>query len=164
MSRAFELKGAHVAWGMGLFFGAIIAVNAVFITLAVGSFPGEDVRRSYLQGLRYNETLAQRRAQAELGWRASAALTAEPAGAAVLVQLRDAGGRPLEGLSLTGALRRPVDARLDRELSFESLGQGRYRAALGELPPGAWELRAEAASGGEQRFTLARRMTWRPPA
>ncbi len=69
-SSGFRITGWHVLAGMILFFSTIIAVNAVFISLAVQSFPGEDQRRSYVQGLEYNDVIAQRRAQAALGWTA----------------------------------------------------------------------------------------------
>ena len=42
-------------------FGVTIGVNATFITLAMRTHPGEDVPRSYYQGLNFNDTLAQRR-------------------------------------------------------------------------------------------------------
>ena len=50
------LKGHHVLfWLMG-FFGLMFVVNGVFLWAALSSFPGEDVRHSYLQGLQYNQT------------------------------------------------------------------------------------------------------------
>ena len=70
----FQVRGWHVLTALLAFFGAIIAVNIAFAVIAVRSFPGEDVRRSYVQGLQYNDTLAERRVQQALGWQASADL------------------------------------------------------------------------------------------
>jgi len=158
----FELKGAHVAWAMALFFGGVIAINVVFAVLAVRSFPGEDVRRSYLQGLQYNDTLEQRRAQAALGWRAVVEEGRNGRGERVLrVRLSDAAGVPVDGLAFTAELRRPVDARLDRALAFSPVAAGAYEAALPQaIAPGLWRLRAEASRGG-QRFALEREIVWR---
>jgi hypothetical protein len=42
------------------FFGVVIGVDVAFSVLAVRTFPGEDIRNSYVQGNHYNETLAER--------------------------------------------------------------------------------------------------------
>ncbi|MEO1305623.1 MAG: FixH family protein, partial [Pseudomonadota bacterium] len=68
------LKGWHVLLIMLGFFGIMFAVNGVFLYHAITSFPGEDIKKSYVQGLNYNDTLAVRAAQAELGWQAEAGL------------------------------------------------------------------------------------------
>ena len=65
------VRGWHVLVLIVLFFSVTIGVNATFITLAMRTHPGEDVPRSYYQGLNYNETLARRHEQAELGWSAT---------------------------------------------------------------------------------------------
>ena len=69
-----ELKGWHVLLIMLGFFGVMFAVNGVFLYHAITSFPGEDVKKSYVQGLNYNQTLSARASQADLGWRAEAGL------------------------------------------------------------------------------------------
>ena len=71
----FRLKGWHVLAGMIAFFGVIFSVNAFFITTALRTFPGEETRRSYVQGLAYNDVIAERQAQAALGWSAAVNLT-----------------------------------------------------------------------------------------
>ena len=145
MSAArFEIRGWHVLTALLAFFGVVIAVNAAFIVFAVGSFPGEDVHRSYLQGLQYNETLAERRAQAALGWQADATMVAGEEGAELVVELRARDGAPLHGAQLQGELQWPTSARFDRELRFQEANEGRYVAPLGELPTGRWRLRAHA--------------------
>lgn len=158
----FEITGAHVAWAMALFFGSVIAVNVVFTVLAVRSFPGEDVRRSYLQGLQYNDTLAERRIQAALGWRAVVEQGVDATGAPqLLVRVAGADGEAISGLALTAELRRPVDARLDQQLAFAPAGAGVYAAPLPtDLAAGLWDLRAEAVRGS-QRFAFERELVWR---
>lgn len=161
MSEAtFRVRGRHVLIAMLLFFGAVIAVNVTFVVLAAQTFPGEDVRRSYLQGLNYNDTLAQRSAQAALGWRAAAALVEANGAAAVEIVVRDRDGRPIDGLSAAGELRWPTDARWDRALVFEARGEGRYVAALGTLTPGRWVLRARAERDAERALDFEAELTW----
>jgi nitrogen fixation protein FixH len=158
----FILRGYHVLWALLAFFAAIIVVNVSFAVIAVKSFPGEDVRRSYLQGLNYNETLAERRAQAALGWRADAALSGGADDVVVVIHVHTRDGAPLNDAALSGALRWPADARRDRELSFTRQGDGRYLARVGALPAGRWRLRARAADarGGARDFEAE--LTWPP--
>ena len=55
-----------------------------------GTFSGEDERKSYLQGLTFNRTLAQRAEQARLGWRAEITATRQKNGMACLLYTSDA--------------------------------------------------------------------------
>ncbi len=151
----FTLKGWHVLAGIVGFFAVVFTVNAVFITLAFDTFPGEDTRRSYVQGLAYNDVLEERAAQAELGWSAAANLTEER----VLVEVRDADGQPVRSLRLTGTLRHPANMQLDRDLTFTEVRSGVYAAGLADLPEGRWELNAEA--DGETPFAVEADLRWR---
>lgn len=160
MIKRFELRGWHVLTMMLSFFGAVIAVNVVFAVLAFDSFPGEDVRRSYLQGLSYNETLAERQAQHARGWRATAALSPGVGGAELAVQLTDANGLAVEGAVFDAALQRQTDARYDVALTFTETAPGLYVATLGSLAPGQWRLRARAEAGGAP-FEFEAELTWR---
>lgn len=156
----FTLRGWHVLVMLLTFFGAVIAVNAAFVVLALNSFPGEDVPHSYTQGLEYNETLAERQAQALLGWQANAALSASADGAVLEVVLRTHDGAPIEDAAVTGELEWPAAARRDRALSFQHASGGRYVAELGALEQGRWRLRAHAENDqGERDFESE--LTWR---
>jgi nitrogen fixation protein FixH len=158
----FVLRGHHVLLGMLAFFAAVIAVNVSFAVIAVRSFPGEDVRRSYLQGLNYNETIAERRAQAALGWRADAVLAGSGPDATVVVNLSTRTGAPLNGATLSGELRWPADARRDQTLAFTRQGDGRYAASVGALAAGRWRLRARAADANGEALDFESELTWQP--
>ena len=160
-AKPFELRGWHVLAMLLLFFGAIIGVNVAFAVAAVSTFPGEDVQRSYIQGLHYNQTLAERRAQAQLGWRAGAELTGGPADAQVVVTLHDRAGAPLDSAQVTGELERPTDSRFDHPLRFVRTGPGAYTADATRLLPGRWRLRARATSGAEA-LDFESELQWRP--
>ena len=156
----FQISGLHVLAMMLLFFGTVIGVNAAFITAAVQSFPGEDVRRSYLQGLSYNDTLAERRAQAAQGWSAHAALAERTGGAELRVTLADADGVPIEHAAISGELRWPTDARRDHTLTFAPAGGGVYVAPLAGLHAGRWLLRAHAERGEQSALDFEAELTW----
>ena len=148
--------GRHVLYCMFGFFGVIIAVNMVFLTYALQTFPGESMKKSYLQGLHYNDILAERAEQATLGWRAE---LVEANGEGVIeVRLTDAGGAPLNGLTVNGELRRIVHARDDRALSFTAMGEGLYRAPAGALEPGVWSLTAHAESRAGEALDFTARV------
>jgi len=127
----------------------------------VQTFPGEDERHSYTQGLHYNATLAERRAQAAVGWQAQAELGETASGAELAVTLRDRDGRPVEGATIEGVLRWPPSQSGDRALTFTPLGAGRYIADLGALGSGDWDLRAKAQNQSGQSLNFEADLSWR---
>lgn len=142
------VRGWHVLVMILLFFGVTIGVNATFITLAMRTHPGEDVPRSYYQGLNYNETLARRQAQQALGWTARVNVV----DGELLVEVRDAAGEPVSGLMLAGALNHPTNTARDCPLTFRETRAGLYRVDLPCREAGQWHLRA--ANTGETPFEM----------
>jgi len=159
-----EIKGVHVLAALLLFFASIIAINVAFAVAAVRTFPGEDERRSYTQGLRYNDLLSERRAQRELGWRARGALAATTDGAEVVVNLIDRDGRPIQGARVSGVLRWPPNQSGDRALTFQQRGDGRYVADVGALGVGSWDLRARAEDRSGEALDFEAELTWSSPS
>jgi nitrogen fixation protein FixH len=152
-----ELKGWHVLLMMLAFFGVTIAVNAAFTVAAIGTFSGEDVSKPYLRGLEFNRTLEARAAQAALGWKATIGTEAESGGAAISVHILDRDGGPKSTLSVEATLRRPTMAGLDRSITLEPAGEGKYRAVVAGLQPGAWDVIVRA-TGAEGAFEAERRV------
>jgi len=150
----FTIKGWHVLAAFIAFFGVIIAVDILFISLAVRTFSGEAASNPYESGLLYNRTLAQRRQEAALGWTAT---IEETAGDTVQVRVTDRAGAALEGLSVTGDLERPATTRGKRTVRFVSAGAGLYRADTAPLD-GAWDLRVTIRGPGETVFEAQRRL------
>lgn len=155
----FVLKGWHVLTMLLTFFGVVIAMNVAFITLAVQSFPGEDVKRSYVQGLEYNKTLEARARQAALGWQADARFTGSALAPALSITFTDRSGAPVRDLTIEATLRRPTTDRHDITLTFTQDAPGVYRADLAALAAGAWKLRGQAEGGGES-FEFTGELSW----
>ena len=132
-----ELKGWHVLLIMLGFFGVMFSVNGVFLFHAITSFPGEDIKKSYVQGLSFNDTLAERAAQAELAWSAEAGLVDDQ----LIVRLQDAEQAPLSSQLVVAELRRFATNQEDRTISFQPRMNGEYVADIGRLAPGQWLLR-----------------------
>lgn len=118
------------------FFGVIFAVNGVFLYNAITSFPGEDVQKSYLQGLNYNQTLDARAAQAELGWQAQAGIQSGN----MVFMLQDATGQDLSGYPVIVEARRLTSDAEDQVLTLKSIGAGEYQAPVDVLASGQWRM------------------------
>ncbi|MCR5876434.1 FixH family protein [Phenylobacterium sp. J426] len=151
----FRINGWHVLGGVTAFFAVVIAVDVLFTVLAVRTFPGQVSVTPYEDGLLYNKRIAQEQAQTALGWRAAA--EAQPG--LVALTLRDAEGRPLRGLAVTGRLERPATEADRRQPRFVETAPGRYEGTTGAID-GAWDLTAEAVDAQGRRFIAERRLTW----
>lgn len=157
-----QLTGLHVLIMLLLFFGVMFAVNIFFTFKAVTTFRGEDVKRSYRQGLDYNQTLERRAAQDALGWSVAANLQSEAEQPVLIVSLDDQAGQGLRGLTIEAVAIHRVDTKHDQALSFKAIGDGRYAAKLGEIS-GPYTLKANARIEGaaqdapfyfEHKFTV----------
>jgi nitrogen fixation protein FixH len=127
------VKGIHVLWMLLGFFAMIIAVNAVFITMAVRSHPGEQVKNSYVLGLEYNKELARQDKQRTLGWTLQAGQADD--GVTFLVQLRDAAGGALSGMDVAVRLHVAGVRNENEKVWLVERGPGEYAMAAGVEAP-----------------------------
>ncbi len=146
----------------------VVVVNAVMITLAIGTFPGLDTEDAYRKGIAYNQTLAAAEAQAERGWQASLSVkpasgtatqmaAIAPLSAEIDAGFVDRAGQPLGGLEVRAYLVRPThDGGNDLVALLEERGGGRYVATVAVPLPGQWDVRLHARRGDET-FQLSRR-------
>lgn len=151
----FRITGWHVLAAVVGFFGIIIAVDVTFLMAAYRSYPGQVSVTPYEDGLAYNKHMAQQRAQEALGWRA--AVAANPN--AVIVQVVDRQGAPVEGLKVSGLLSRPATEVGRLSLSFVETSPGRYAARV-RPSAGAWDLAVTAKGKGAERLEAERRLSW----
>jgi nitrogen fixation protein FixH len=150
--KSFVLTGWHVLAMFGALFGVMLAVNILFVVLALKTFSGE-TDHAYINGLRFNETLAANARQSELGWKMSLGLERPTGGGAVLeARLTDKQGQPLTGAMMKGSIGRATDAKEDRNLSFVETAPGIYRAVIDQLRPGRWRFAASAKVAGAPQF------------
>jgi len=153
------IRGKHVLFGMLAMFGLIIAVNLVFVWLAVGTFTGVTTENPYKEGLAYNQVLAAREAQRDLGWQGSVTYDREENGRRqIAVSLSDRDGNPLSDLSLEGSLRRPTHAGADQPLHWRESAAGRYTAEVSLPEPGNWDLAVRARDGDGPPFEMKARL------
>ena len=132
-------KGRHFLYWIGTFFGVMFMVNGIFLYHAITSFPGEDIEKSYLQGLAYNSTLATRSAQYELGWTAEAGVQENE----IIFRLYDDTGAPISARPVLAELRHRADRNLDQPLNLKSRAFGEYAATTEGIGTGAWDMRVK---------------------
>lgn len=142
-----KLRGRHVFGIIAGFFLVTFAVNGVFIWRAVTTFPGEEVEKSYLQGVDYNSTLERRAAQSELGW--GAEIGVDPAGGdRLLVRVMDRSGSPIGNLDLS-VRQRAYGQSHESNYMLASIEPGTYAAALPDVE-GRMQITVEARRRGEE--------------
>jgi nitrogen fixation protein FixH len=143
MTTSREITGKHVLIGTVAAFGVIIAVNFTLAWKAVGTFPGLEVKNSYVASQSFD---ARREAQEALGWQADAGVR----DGVLQLTLTDAAGRPVKPATLTAVLGRPTIARDDQTLEVSG-EQGAY-TSLVDLRPGAWILKLTATNDAGVEF------------
>ncbi|MEQ9039379.1 MAG: FixH family protein [Silicimonas sp.] len=142
-----EITGKHVLIGTIAAFGVIIAVNFTMAYQAIGTFPGLEVKNSYVASQSFD---ARREAQQALGWEASATIE----GGLLKIALSDAAGRPAQPSGITAVLGRPTIARDDRVLDL--VRQDGVFTTPVDLDRGAWIVKLTATSDAGVEF--AKRM------
>ncbi len=155
MRQEKRLTGRHIVLMLIAFFGIMIIANTAFVIVAVKSFPGESQKKSYLQGLNYNETLTARAKQKSLGWRAE--ITRIEA-THLEVKLHDKNDAPVNGLTITGQLRRPSHDGSDQTLAFKEINPGVYATPTSALGVGTWDFTATAIGPGDEHFEFGARV------
>ncbi|MCI5047851.1 MAG: FixH family protein [Aquisalinus sp.] len=158
--KPFEITGWHVLISIIIFFAIIASVNAVMVTLAVRSFPGEEQKKSYMQGLQYNEVLAEREAQASLGWQAMLVDGTDlPANnTTIRLRLSNAQGQILEHMKISATLGRPATDERDIEPVFIQTTDNIYLAQIDGLSSGIWDLKAVATAPDGTELNFERRL------
>jgi len=131
-----ELTGRHVLLMLLTFFGVMLVVNIYFTVAAVKTFRGEDVPRSYRQGLEYNKTITARSLQNDMGW----TVRINHSDTDIILLFQDTAGRALNDLNIKAKLRHPIDTDQDRAIEFFSHGGGRYIAHQTDAISGRWSL------------------------
>ena len=145
-----EIKGYHV---LALFVGAfavIVAVNLVLATMAVRTFPGLEVKNSYVASQTFD---AERRAQEALGWNIVPGVTEDSITLAVLGP-----DGPVEPRITEATLGRATHVAEDSALAFRFDGTRFVAPRPASLSSGYWNLRlAMTAPDGtsfRQRVTM----------
>ena len=137
-----ELKGWHILLAFLAFYGVIITVNLTLAFSAVRTFPGLEVKNSYVASQSFDE---RREAQNALGW----SIKATAKGGMVFLDIKDQKGLPVRVAKLEATLGRATHVRDDRTPEFQ-FRNGSYEA-FETLGPGNWNIRMKAIAADGTR-------------
>lgn len=148
MTRERKITGWHVLFGFVGAFGIIIAVNFYLAYNAVATFPGLEVRNTYVASQNFDEKKA---AQLALGW----TVEADHKDGELILSITDTNG-PVEVQSLTATLGRATTVADD--LTPDFIFNGTAYVAPVDLRDGNWNIRMVAVAPDgtpfEQRVVL----------
>lgn len=144
-----EFTGRHAAMVFGGAFAVIIGVNIALAVSAVRTFPGLEVKNSYVASQEFD---ARRLAQEKLGWK----VHADARDGQVILSITDASGAPVEVQDLNVTVGRATHVKDDLKPAFTF--DGTVYVAPIDLAGGNWNVRmiARAHDGTEfaQRVIL----------
>lgn len=132
-----ELTGRKVFLITASFFAVIIAVNLYMASQAIGTFPGLEVKNTYVASQEFDRNRA---AQLALGWTLGARIEGEE----LHMMIQGPDGTPVSPDTIEASLGRSTHTRDDQALTFTRGGDGGYVSSVGELAPGNWNLRLKA--------------------
>lgn len=145
------------SWGWPIGIATVLLVSAgsnVWVMTIARNDPAFGVEPDYYQkAVRWDSTMAQSRANAALGWTASATLTpGDDAGTLRLdLRVRDRTGASIDGAAVTVEAMHNARSARRYEIALVPDDSG-YAGRVAADRPGEWELRV-AARRGADRFT-----------
>ncbi|MGH1464432.1 MAG: FixH family protein [Cognatishimia sp.] len=143
MAEEKKFTGRHMALIFGGAFAIIISVNLVLAYSAVKTFPGLEVKNSYVASQEFD---LRRNAQQALGWQVSA----KASDGQVVLKIVDANGTAVQVQDLQAILGRATHVKDDMTPEFAFDGQAYVaQATLGE---GNWNIRMNAIAQDGTHF------------
>ncbi|MEN8892718.1 FixH family protein [Planktotalea arctica] len=135
MTSSKPLTGRGVFAIFASAFAVIITVNLTLAYNAVSTFPGLEVKNSYVASQKFDE---RRTAQEGLGW----SVRADASGGIVMLDIRDAQGQPVQVAHLDATVGRATHVKDDifPEFAFD----GSAYVARATLGAGNWNVRMKA--------------------
>lgn len=139
-----EFTGKHALMIFVGAFSVIITVNLALAYNAVSTFPGVEVKNSYVASQQFD---AKRAAQLRLGW----SVRADARDGQVILSITDQDGAPVEAAHLQATLGRATHVKDDLELDF--VFDGKAYVAPADLGKGNWNIRMIARADDGTEFT-----------
>ena len=139
-----QITGRHVLAGFVAAFGLIIGVNLLLAWNAVKTFPGLEVKNSYVASQEFNERLQEQQA---LGWD----VKAEAKGGLLILRITDAQGGPVKVAELQAVVGRATHVRDDftPDFTFDGIAY----ATPATLGAGNWNIRLVAKDHDGSEFS-----------
>ncbi|MEM8592114.1 MAG: FixH family protein [Pseudomonadota bacterium] len=138
-----ELKGWHILLAFIAFYGVIITVNFTLAFNAVSTFPGLEVKNSYVASQLFDE---DREKQLALGWEIDLATEGDE----LTLRIDNSAG-PVAPEITRATLGRATHVGEDQEVVFYFDGD-KHIAVIKPLGPGNWNLRLAALADNGTEF------------
>lgn len=139
-----EFTGKHALMVFCGAFAVIIGVNIALAVNAVSTFPGLEVKNSYVASQQFDQ---RRSAQQALGW----SVYASAQDGQVRLEISDADGKPVEVAKLSATLGRATHVQDDQKPQF--VFDGDAYVAPADLGAGNWNIRMVARAKNGTEFT-----------
>ncbi len=139
-----QFTGRHALMVFCGAFAVIIGVNIALAVSAVKTFPGLEVKNSYVASQEFDD---RRSAQEALGW----SVYASANGGLVVLEITDEFGNPVEVSDLNAVLGRATHVKDDIRPEFKF--DGSAYVAPAELGAGNWNIRMTARAQDGTEFT-----------
>jgi nitrogen fixation protein FixH len=138
-----EFTGRHALMVFGGAFGLIISVNLLMAYSAVSTFPGLEVKNSYVASQQFDERKA---AQEALGW----TVRADASAGQVVLRITDVAGNPVRVGGLEAVVGRATHVADDIRPEF--IFDGAAYVAPIDLADGNWNIRMTALAEDGTQF------------
>lgn len=144
MAMTREITGRHVLIGFVAAFAVIIGVNIFLAYSAVRTFPGLEVKNSYVASQEFN---IRKAAQEALGW----SVRADHAEGKLVLAIVDVEGKPVQVVNLVAIVGRAT--HIQNDITPEFAFDGKAYIAYLDLAEGNWNIRMEANALDGTLFT-----------
>lgn len=150
-----KITGKMVLLWMVCFFGVIIAVNSVFMYLALNTWPGLTTEDAYKKGLAYNQTLDAAARQSAMGWVST--VKVEPGTGAdktITINMIGQSNTPLSGLVVTATVERAVGTPETQIIPISENAPGIYSGIFKAPKQGRWITEITATGPNNASFRM----------
>lgn len=159
LPRQRRLTGRMVFFGFVAFFGVVVSVNAVMLSLAFDTMPGLTTDSSYKASQRFNRDLAAARQRDARAWKVEARVDRDAGGSgAVTVSVREPEGAPVERITVKASVQHLARRANDRTFDVARTGPGAYAGTAEGLVAGAHDLVIEVERDGETLYRSRNRV------
>ena len=142
-----EKKSKFIPYLFFIFFGVIITVDCIYIYIANKTWRGVYTENAYQKGLNYNQTLADKERQQNLGWSIKATLQDLGDNSYLLsVTLFDKNNHPIKNAWLNAKIIRPIQEGFDFSQDLLQIKDS-YQTKINFPLKGQWEIEYNAIKG-----------------
>lgn len=157
----FRLTGRMVLLILVGFFSVVVVVNVFMAYVAVNTFSGLQSQRPYETGLNFNHSIKSAQVQQQQHWQVTSHYERQTDGqVALTLSVRDAQGKPVEGVQTKVSLLSPVNAANDVIFDLSAKGPGELSGAA-KAEAGQWDLVIEIKKEAEEVFRSVSRISLR---